>query len=86
MARELTINRWNWSQEDDKWVFIESNDNGQLIYHYQVNPPKEFTELISKINILNKKLVACKDPKENYKIFKEMMKVSKRMQTMSKTC
>lgn len=86
MARELTVNRWNFSQEDDKWVFIESNDNGELVYHYQINPPNEFTELISKIKVLNDKLVVCKDPKENSKIFREMMKVSKRMQFMSKTC
>ena len=86
MARELTIDRWNWSQQDNKWVFIESNDNGELVYHYQINPPNEFTELISKIKVLNDKLVVCKDPKENSKIFREMMKVSKRMQFMSKTC
>ncbi len=86
MARELTIDRWNWSQQDNKWVFIESNDNGELAYHYQINPPNEFTELISKIKVLNDKLVVCKDPKENSKIFREMMKVSKRMQFMSKTC
>ena len=86
MARELTLNRWNWSQEDDKWVYVESKDNGELVYYYQVNPPKEFNELTSKIKVLNDKLVACKDPKENYKIFREMINVSKRMQTMSKTC
>ena len=86
MARELTIDRWNWSQQDNKWVFIESNDNGELVYHYQINPPNEFTELISKIKVLNDKLVICKDPKENSKIFREMMKVSKRMQFMSRTC
>ncbi len=86
MARKLTINRWNWSQKDNKWVFIESNDNRELVYYYQLNPPKEFNELISKIKILNDKLVICKDPKENSKIFREMMKVSKRMQFMSKTC
>ncbi len=86
MARELTLNRWNWSQEDNKWVFIESNDNGELFYHYQINPPKEFTELTSKIKVLNDKLVACKNQEENSRIFKEMMKVSKRMQFMSKTC
>ena len=86
MARGFTPNRWNWSQEDNKWVFIESNDNGELVYHYQINPPNEFTELISKIKVLNDKLVICKDPKENSKIFREMMKVSKRMQFMSKMC
>jgi len=86
MVRELTVNRWNWSQEDNKWVFIESNDNGELLYHYQIKPPKQFTELILRIKVLNDKLVACKNPEENSKIFTEMMKISKRMQFMSKTC
>jgi hypothetical protein len=86
MVRELTHNRWNWSQEDDKWIFIERKKDGELVYHYQKNPPNEFTELTTKIKVLNDKLVACKDPQENSKIFKEMMSVSKRMQFMSKTC
>ncbi|MBY9021554.1 MAG: hypothetical protein KGD67_10865 [Candidatus Lokiarchaeota archaeon] len=86
MVRELTQNRWNWSQKDQKWVFIESSDNEKLIYHYQVNPPKEFTELTMKIKTLNDKLIACIDTKENSKIFSEMMKVSKRMQSMAKSC
>lgn len=86
MARELTPNRWNWSQKDNKWVYIESQNNGELIYHYQINPPKEFTELLTKIKFLNDKLVSCKDPEENTKIFREMIKVSRRMQFMSKIC
>jgi len=86
LARNFTVNRWNFSQEEDKWVYIEGKENGELVYYYQVNPPKEFTELTSKIKTLNEKLVACKNTKENYKIFREMMEVSKRMQFMSKKC
>ena len=86
MVRGLTQNRWNWSEEDNKWVFIERKDNGMLVYHYQDEPPKEFTELTAKINELNKKLVACRDPEENKKIYKKMMKISKRMQFMNKMC
>jgi hypothetical protein len=86
MARELSQNRWNWSQKDQKWVFIEYDSNGELIYHYELNPPREFTELTMKIKILNGKLIACKDSNENSKIFNEMMKISKRMQSMGKNC
>ena len=86
MIRELTRDRWNWSQEDNKWIYIESNNNGKVVYHYQINPPEEFTELTSKIKTLNDKLVACKDSKENTKIFREMMRTSKRMQFMNKIC
>ena len=86
MIRKLTQNMWNWSQKDRQWVFIECNDNGTLIYHYQINPPKEFTELTMKIKNLNDKLITCKDSKENAKIFSEMMRVSKRMQSMGKNC
>ena len=84
MVRELTQNRWNWSQKDHMWVFIECSDTEELIYHYQANPPKEFTEYSLKIKILNDKLIACKDPVENSKIFSEMMKISKRMQFMNR--
>ncbi len=84
MIRKLTQNRWNWSQRDQMWVFIECDVKGELIYHYQVKPPKEFTELTMKIKILNDKLIVCKDLEENSKIFDEMMKISKRMQNMGK--
>ena len=86
MVRKLTVNRWNWSQKDNKWVYIESKDNGKLVYHYQINPPEQFTESIAKIKVLNDKLVACNDPEENSKIFREMIKISRRMQFMSKLC
>ena len=86
MARELTPNRWNWSQKDNKWVYIETKDNGQLFYHYQINPPREFIELITKIKFLNDKLLLCEDPEENTRIFNEMIKISRRMQFMSKLC
>lgn len=85
MIRELSQNRWNWSQKDQQWVFIECDDNGTLIYHYQINPPKEFTELTMKIKSLNDKLITCKDSKENSQIFNEMMRISKRMQSMGKS-
>jgi len=86
MVRELTQNRWNWSQKDQQWVFIEYDDSGTLTYSYQINPPKEFTDLTMSIKVLNEKLITCEDPSENSKIFNEMMKISKRMQSMSKSC
>jgi len=82
MARELTPNRWNWSQRDGKWVFIKINKNGEKEYYYQVDPPKEFNDLTLKIKDLNDKLLICKDPQENDRIFDEMIKISKRMQSM----
>ncbi|MFX0074085.1 MAG: hypothetical protein ACFE96_01475 [Candidatus Hermodarchaeota archaeon] len=85
MVRELTPNRWNWSQKDNMWVFIESRD-GELNYYYQKNPPEEFYELTAKIKVLNDKLIACKDPNENAKIYSQMMRISKRMQSMDRIC
>jgi len=86
MARELSHNRWNWSQKDNKWVYIEVKDNGELTHYYRLKPPKEFTDLTIKIKDLNEKLIVCKNPKDNEKIFNEMMKISKRMQNMGKNC
>jgi len=85
MVRELSQNRWNWSQKDQQWVFIEYDDNGTLIYSYQINPPKEFVDLSMNIKVLNERLITCEDPNENSKIFNEMMKISKRMQSMGKS-
>lgn len=84
MARQLTPNRWNWSQAEGKWVYIELI-NGEKKYYYQLKPPKEFLELTFKIKVLNDKLIACQDPRENDKIFDEMIKISKRMQSMDKS-
>jgi len=67
-------------------VFIEVKDNGELVRHSQINPPKEFTELTIRIKDLNEKLIVCKNPKDNEKLFNEMMKISKRMQSMGKNC
>jgi len=83
VARKLSPNRWNWSQEEGKWVYIELK-NGERKYYYQLEPPEEFLDLTFKIKVLNDKLVTCKDPGENDKIFNEMMKISKRMQSMDK--
>lgn len=82
MARDLTPNRWNWSQKDGKWVFIKINEHGEKIVYYKNEPPKEFHELALKIKILNEKLILCKDPEENERIFEKMVKFSKRMQCM----
>jgi hypothetical protein len=84
MVRELTVNRWNWSQEHQKWVFIEINSEGKKIHHFQAEPPKEFNELIFQIKILNDKLLLCCNAEENDRIFNKMMKVSKRMQCMGR--
>ncbi|TFG03571.1 MAG: hypothetical protein EU542_01910 [Promethearchaeota archaeon] len=82
MARELSPNRWNWSQKDERWVFIKINEDGEKEYFYQVETPEEFNELTLKIKELNEKLIMSKDSKENDRIFNEMIKISKRMQCM----
>jgi hypothetical protein len=84
MARQLTPNRWNWSQKDDMWVYIELLENGQENYFYQTEAPQEFIELIGKIRDLNEKLIYTKDPLENDRIFNKMIKFSKRMQCMDR--
>jgi len=83
MVRQLTLNRWNWDQTEGKWVYIELI-NGEKKYYYQLEPPKEFLDLTFKIKVLNDKLIACKDPIDNDKIFSKMMKISKRLQSMDK--
>ncbi len=85
MGRRLfTIDRWNWSQKAEKWVFVELTKSGKKKYHYQIEPPKEFIELTIKMKELNEKLLNTSDPGENSKIFGELMIVSQKMQEMGK--
>ena len=68
--------------------FIEPNPNlkniGQERYFYRTEPPQQFIDLVMKINDLNEKLILTKDPRENEKIFNEMIRFSKKMQYMNK--
>lgn len=82
MARELSPNRWNWSQKDNQWVFIRIDGKGNKQVYFQAEPPEEFNKLILKINVLNDKLLLCKSPNKNQKIFNKMIKISRRMQSM----
>ncbi|MFW9937176.1 MAG: hypothetical protein ACFFD5_05965 [Candidatus Thorarchaeota archaeon] len=84
MARELTPNRWNWSQKDGHWVYIELSPNGQKNYYYQLKPPEQFRYLTMKIKKLNDKLISCHTHEENERIFNEMMKFSKKLQCMGR--
>jgi len=85
MGRRLfTINRWNWSQKAEKWVYIEITKEGKKKYYYQVDPPQEFIDLTLKMKSLNEKLLITTDPEVNSKIFSELMKVSQTMQEMGK--
>jgi hypothetical protein len=84
MSRKLTPNRWNWSQEERKWVYIELDKNGDNEYYYQIEPPQEFIDLTLKIKDLNERLLKTNDPGENERIFAEMMMISKKMQCMRK--
>lgn len=75
-------NRWNYSQEDDEWIFIELTEDGVEKYYCQKEPPAEFMELTMKIKDLNEKLIITKDSEENSRLFKEMTKITKRLQSM----
>ena len=75
-------NRWNYSQEYDEWIYIEVSDDGKKNYYYQKEPPAEFMELTMKIKELNEKLVITKDFEENTRLFKEMTRITKRLQSM----
>lgn len=85
MKRRLfTPNRWNWSQNAKKWVYVEITEDGKRKYRYKVDPPKEFIELTIKMNKLNEKLLETTDPEENMSIFYELMTISQKMQEMGK--
>ncbi len=84
MTRNFSPNRWNWSQKAEKWVFIELTEKGRKKYRYQIEPPQQFINLITELKQLNEKLLKTTDPKENAKIFKDLIGISKKMQEMGK--
>ena len=78
MSKRFAINRW----VGENWVFIELTKNGSKNYYYRKDPPEEFVELTMKIKELNDQLVITKDLEENERIFRQMMKISKRLHQM----
>lgn len=85
MTRYFTPNRWNWSQKAEKWVFIELTEKGRKKYRYQIEPPQDFIDLSAEMKNLNEKLLETSDPKENAKIFKNLMGISRKMQEMGRS-
>ena len=81
--RKYTLNRWNFSDKAGKWVYV-TKEKGKRKYIYQLEPPEEFLELAYKIKEINEKLVASEEEKEIEKLFKEMMKISKKMQAIKR--
>jgi hypothetical protein len=79
--RKFTIDRWNWSQKAEKWVYVTS-EGGKRKYIYQVEPPQEFIDLTMEMKKLSDKQAKTTDPEENMRLFKELMDISKRMQAM----
>ena len=81
--RTHDLDRWNWSEKAKKWVYVTLED-GERTYKYQLEPPEDFIKLTRKLRELNQKLSETEDPRKNREIYKELMKVSKRMQSMRK--
>lgn len=79
------IDRWNWSDELGKWVFAEKDEDGNINYTYQVEPPKEFLILTEKLDKINKKLMSAQEPQEKMSLFEDLMEISKKMNNMRKT-
>ena len=79
--RTYAIERWNWSDRAQKWVYVEKN-NGKRKYKYSLKPPPEFEELSLQIRNLNQKLMAETDPERNIALYKQLMLISQRMQAM----
>jgi hypothetical protein len=81
---DYPIGRWNWSDELGKWIYPEKDENGNIKYTYQVEPPEEFLILTEKLEEINQKLMKTQDPQEKMTLFEELMKISKEMNSMRK--
>ena len=79
--RLYALNRWNWSERAKKWVYVQKN-NGKRKYKYKLKPPKEFDAFTLELRNLNQKLMIEEDPDRQIKIFKKLMILSQKMQSM----
>ena len=82
--RKYTLDRWNFSDKTGKWVYVTKEKNGKRKYIYQLEPPKEFLKLAYKIKEINEKLIATEDEEENERLYNEMMKIAKEMQSIKR--
>jgi hypothetical protein len=80
--RKYTLDRWNFSDKNGKWVYVTKDKDGKRKYFYQLEPPQEFIELSLKMNEINEKILATENQKEIKKLYMEMMKISNEMQSM----
>jgi len=84
MSSRFQLDRWNWSQKAEKWVYI-SIINSKRIYRYRSKPPNQFLNLTNKIRELNQELVKkleLNKINEVTIIYNELMELSKEMQMM----
>ena len=81
--RKYTLDRWNWSERAQMWVYV-TKESGKRKYTYRLEPPREFIELTMQIKKINDKLMATKDPEENKNLFLQLIEISKKMQNMRK--
>lgn len=81
---KFPIDRWNWSDKLGKWVYAEKDENGNIEYTYQIEPPEEFLILTEKLESINKKLMRAKKTQEKMELFEKLMEISKQMNNMRK--
>ncbi len=79
--RTYALERWNWSDKAQKWVFVQKS-NGKRSYKYSIKPPPEFEELSFQIRNLNQKLMDEPDPEKNIELYKQLIVISQKMQAM----
>ena len=79
--RSYALNRWNWSERAKKWVFVQKT-NGKRKYKYKLSPPSEFENYTFELRKLNQNLMREEDPDRQIEIFKQLMGLSQKMQSM----
>ena len=81
LLRKYTLNRWNWSDKANKWVYVKKK-GGKRVYEYKAEAPTEFEECILEIHEINQKLLIEPDFAKQDALYRELMKISQRMQAM----
>jgi len=81
IREDFTPERWNWSEREKKWVYVEIS-GGKTKYHYQTEPPDEFITISYELKRINNLIMESKDLEEKMKLFQQLMKLSRKMDSM----
>ncbi len=81
IMRKFGIDRWNWSEKAEKWVYVQIR-KGKRFYRYKDAPPKEFDNFTLELQDLNRNLLMETDYDKQMRLYRRLILLSRRIQNM----